>query len=520
MTGWLRATLAGCGLALLAAQALAQEVDVAGGRVAGRAMDDGSTIFHGIPYAAAPVGARRWKPPAPRAPWRGVLDGRRPAPACVQADAGWNRDFMRDAREDCLTVSIRTPALGRKAGLPVLVYVHGGSNAAGGAGSLGDDTIHREGIVLVKLQYRLGAFGFLGLDALRAEDPHRSSANYGLLDQIAALRWVRANIAAFGGDPARITVSGNSAGATDVLFLTYSPLAKGLFQRAILQSPAPGAPRTAAHSEAMGNTLLDRLQLPRGAAGLAALRRLPADAIARAALNLPTSPGVDMSFTWEQQNVDGYVLPEPYARAHARGAGRDVAFIIGTNTQELGAERKPEAGSPLLEAAFGTHAPAARALYGYRDGKGPDANPVLGTVPVQVMTDAWFRCPGRWLATRLLGSTRAVWRYEFGFGAFGSGKPPEHTTEMDYVYHAAPPDAPAGAWPPVQRYWANFIRGGNPNGAGLPVWPRVGQRDASLSIEPAGIEARHGARAAVCDLMFANVDHPPSASLPNDQEQQ
>jgi len=245
-------------------------------------------------------------------------------------------------------VSVRTPALGSKARLPVLVNVHGGSNAAGGAGSLAEDAIHREGIVLVKVQYRLGAFGFLGLDALRAEDPHKSSANYGLLDQIAALKWVKSNIAVFGGTPANVTVSGNSAGATDVLFLTYSPLAKGLFQRAILQSPAPGAPRTAAQSEAMGNVLLDRLKLPHVALGLAALRTLPAETINAAAQNLPTSPGVDMSFTWELQNVDGYVLPDSYAGAYANGAGRGIAVIIGANTQELGADRKPEAADPLV----------------------------------------------------------------------------------------------------------------------------------------------------------------------------
>ena len=481
--------------------AMAQEVTVREGKVAGLAMDDGSVAFHGIPYAASPEGARRWKPPAPRPRWRGVLDARQRAPACVQADAGWNQDFMKGAQEDCLTVSIRTPALGRKARLPVLVYLHGGSNAAAGAGSLAEDAIHREGIVLVRVQYRLGAFGFLGLDALRQEDPHKSSANYGLLDQIAALKWVRANIAAFGGDPARVTVSGNSAGATDALFLTYSPLAKGLFQRAILQSAAPGAPRTAAQSEAMGNVLLDRLKLPHGAKGLAALRALPAEAINAAAQNLPVSPGVDPSFTWEQLNVDGYVLPESYAHH----AGRGIAIIIGTNTQELGADRKPESAGAFVNAAYGARAPAALKLYG--------ADPVLGSIPTQVMTDMWFRCPARWLARHMSSENQRVWRYEFGFGAPATGKPPEHTTEMDYVYHAKP--AQAADWPPLQRYWANFIRSGDPNGAGLPHWPRVADNDASLSIEPTGVYSVHGARAALCDLMFKDRDHPPSAMIPN-----
>lgn len=519
MSGFSHKISVGFALAMLLSPGMAQEVNLTGGKVAGLAMDDGSMIFYGIPYAASPAGANRWKPPLPRAPWRGVLDARRPAQACVQADAGWNQGFMKGAQEDCLTVSIRTPGLGPRTRLPVLVYVHGGSNAAGGAGSLADDAIHREGIVLVKVQYRLGAFGFLGLDALRDEDPHKSSANYGLLDQIAALKWVQANIAAFGGDPAQVTVSGNSAGATDVLFLTYSPLAQGLFRRAILQSAAPGAPRTASQSEAMGNALLDRLKLPHGAKGLAALRTLPAEAINAAAQNLPTSPGVDLSFTWEQQNVDGYVLPESYARAYAKGAGRGIAILIGSNTQELGADRKPEAGDILVSAAFGALAPAARHLYGYQDGKSPNADPVLGSIPTQVMTDMWFRCPSHWLAQRMLSVTPSVWRYEFGFGAPGTRKPPEHTTEMDYVYHAAPANMGADDWPPVQRYWGNFVRKGNPNGAGLPYWPRVAERNASLSIEPAGIKPVYGARAALCDLMFKERDYPPSAVAPMGNEQ-
>lgn len=502
-------------LALHLPASMAQQVTVSGGKITGLSMPDGSTIFHGIPYAAAPEGQRRWKPPAPRARWSGVLDGRKQAPACVQADAGWNRALIEGASEDCLTVGIRTPTLDRAARLPVLVYIHGGSNAAGAAGSLEDDALHREGIVLVKIQYRLGAFGFLGLDTLRKEDPHGSSANYGLLDQIAALEWVQTNIAAFGGDPRRVTVSGSSAGATDALFLTYSPLAKGLFQRAIIQSAAPGAPRSAAHSDAMGDALLARLKLPAGAAGLAALRRMPADRIAAAAVDLPVSAGVDPSFTWEQQNLDGHVLPHDYAAAHAGGAGRDIAVIIGSNTQELGADRQPAAGAAMVRATFGAKAAAAMALYGYRDGKAPAADPLLGDVPAQVVTDIWFRCPARWLAHRMRDAGTRVWRYEFGFGAPGSGKPPEHTTEMDYVYHARPATVSAGAWPPVQRYWANFIRDGDPNGAGLPAWPMVAQRDASLLIAPQTIAAVDGARGELCDLVFQGVDHPQSAAVPN-----
>lgn len=498
--------------------ASAQQVEVSGGKVLGTPMADGSSIFYGIPYAAAPAGDLRWKPPAPRAPWPGVLDATKIAPACPQGDSGWNKSFLSNMGEDCLTVSIRTPAPAARAGkparLPVLVYIHGGSNAYAGVGDIAEDALHREGIVVVKLQYRLGAWGFLGLDALRDEDPHRSSGNYALLDQIAALKWIQANIASFGGDAGNVTITGNSAGALDALLLTLSPLSKGLFQKAILQAAAPGAPRTAQQNEAIGNTLLDRLKLPRGAAGLARLRKLPAATIDAAAANLPTPQGVDPSFIWEQQILDGHVLTLPYAEAYANGAGRDIRVIIGSNRQELGADRKPGTVPALLAAAFGKHAQKASALY--RD----DA--VLGSVSTQLLTDMWFRCPASWLSQRMANTTR-VWRYEFGFGAPGSGKPPEHTSEMDYVYRARPAKALPADWPPVQRYWANFIRNGDPNGVGLPHWPAVGEgsavvtpeQAAYLDIAPAGIVARKGLRAAQCKLMYRERDYPQSATVPN-----
>lgn len=502
------------------AGASAQQVEVTGGKVVGVPMADGSSIFYGIPYAAAPAGDLRWKPPAARAPWAGVLDATQIAPACPQGDTGWNKSFLATMREDCLTVSIRTPAPAtaaaamKKARLPVMVYIHGGSNAYAGVGDMADDALHREGIVVVKLQYRLGVWGFLGLDALRNEDPHRSSGNYALLDQLAALKWIQANIASFGGDVGNVTISGNSAGAMDALLLALSPLSKGLFQKAILQAAAPGAPRTAEQNEAIGNTLLDRLKLPHGAAGLAQLRKLSTATVDAAAANLPTPAGVDPSFIWEQQILDGYVLKLPYADAYASGAGRDIRVIIGSNSQELGADRKPDAVPALLAAAFGKHAQKATALY--------RKDAVLGSVPTQLMTDMWFRCPASWLSQRMANPTR-VWRYEFGFGAPGSGKPPEHTSEMDYVYRAKPAKALPAEWPPVQRYWANFIHHGDPNGAGLPHWPAVGQDTAAvapeqaayLDIAPAGIIARKGLRAAQCKLMYQERDYPQSATVPN-----
>jgi para-nitrobenzyl esterase len=349
--------------------------------------------------------------------------------------------FTEDATEDCLTVSLRTPSLRPGVRLPVLVYFHGGSNGYGGTGSLVDNGIHREGIVQVSVQYRLGVFGFLGLEALRKEDPHGASGNYALLDQIAALRWVKENIARFGGDPGRVTVTGNSAGGVDVLYLVMSPLARGLFDKAIVQSASPRKSISAAENEAAGAMLLKRLGLPPDAKGLARLRALPPAAVLAASRDWPVSHGGDAGSAWEQQVVDGYVMREPTVAALAGGAGRGMAILIGSNRQEAGAGRKPGAGPAMIRAAFGRHAAEAMPLYGYRSGVAPTADPLLGSVPAQVTTDIVFRCPVNWLVGKLLPNTARIWRYEFGLGAPGSGKPPTHTSEMDYIYKPVPADA-------------------------------------------------------------------------------
>lgn len=498
--------------ALVATSAMAQEVTVPSGRVVGQAMDDGSLVFHAIPFASAPTGVLRWKPPAPAPKWSGVRDATRPGAPCVQGDEGWNGPQVASGREDCLTVSIRTPAK-QPGPLPVLVYIHGGSNSAGDSGGLEEDTLHRHGVVVVKIQYRLGVFGFLGLSALREENPDQASGNYALLDQIAALRWVKANIARFGGDADNVTISGNSAGGTNVLFLTQSPLTKGLFNKAIVQSAAPGAPRTALENEQIGNLMLQRLKLPLGREGLAQLRQMPARDVIAAAVNLPTPPGVDPSFIWEQQILDGHVMRDTMSDAYAKGAGRDVAIIIGSNRQELGSQRDPAIGRTLIASAFGSRVQDALPLYGYGDGdaSASAADPLLGSVPVQLITDMWFRCPANWLAQRALTVTSRVWQYEFGFGWHGSGKPPSHTSEMNYVFRSPPASATQNDWPPVQQYWVNFIRTSTPNGPGLPQWPAAGENAAYLSIEPAGLTVKHRLRSEVCDLMYQDRDYPQSA---------
>jgi para-nitrobenzyl esterase len=212
---------------------------VEGGSVRGTIAGDGSTLlFRGIPFAAPPVENLRWKAPQPPVPWSGVRDASGPTPACIQNDQGWNHEDYLSGREDCLTLDVGTPSLTGKR--PVLVWIHGGSNRAGSPGGMITSPIVREGIVLVGMRYRLGIFGFLSHPALTREGGG-SSGNYALMDQIAALRWVRANIAKFGGDPDDVTIAGESAGSQDVSLLLAAPAARGLFKQAILESGTPGS---------------------------------------------------------------------------------------------------------------------------------------------------------------------------------------------------------------------------------------------------------------------------------------
>lgn len=501
------------GLAL-AGNVQAQEVSVSGGRVKGTARADGSQIYYGIPYAEAPAGDLRWKPPVPRKPWTGTLDATQRSAACVQADVGWNKSFTETASEDCLSLSIRTPSTDEAAKLPVLVYIHGGMNALAGAGEMEDEALHREGVVLIKIQYRLGVFGFLSLDALNREDAHKSSGNYALLDQIAALEWIQKNISAFGGDPNNVTITGNSAGALNALFLTLSPRAKGLFNKAILQAGAPGKPISLAQNVAIGNSLLKRLKLPANAKGVAELRGMPAGQVINASKDLPAPDGVDHTFLWEMQILDGYVMSLPYDQAYAQGAAKDVAVIIGSNTQEIGADRPVERGEVLITNAFGALADEARGLYGYTGSTPPKDDPVYGSLPTQVITDTWFRCPVSAFSGYMQKHSPYVWRYEFGLGNPGSGKPPEHTSEMPYVYKAIPTNEKPLEWPPIQKYWVNFIKTGNPNGANLPNWPNVGDQEAFLAFMPDGTHAATGPRTEICTLLKKHNANPQSPVAP------
>jgi para-nitrobenzyl esterase len=302
--------------------------------------------FKGIPFAAAPVGDRRWRPPAPITPRHGVQKATEFGPSCIQQQG--TMDFYRAIAEtfgqdpslvpdlgpfseDCLYLNVWTSSWGEDELRPVMVWIHGGGNTAGSASEVYYDgaRLARRDVVVVTFNYRLNVFGFLAHPALTAESEHGSSGNYALLDQISALRWVQRNIASFGGDPKRVTIFGESAGATDIAYLMSSPLARGLFHRAIMQSGGYGVSefRTLAEEEAVGEGLAAALDVGESDEVLTAMRAVCAEELHRVAVE--TYPA-----GFNAPNVDGWVLPEAPAETFETGEHIRVPLMIGLNGHE------------------------------------------------------------------------------------------------------------------------------------------------------------------------------------------
>ena len=309
---WLFLVFCFCaGASATALAADAPQVRLDSGVIAGRSLDeDGVALqtFQGIAYAAPPVGQLRWRPPKPVTPWRGTRRTAHFGPRCMQRPLFSDMVFRsRGMGEDCLYLNVWKPAAarGEKARLPVLVYFYGGGFVAGDGSELRYDgaSLASKGIVTVTVNYRLGVFGFFALPALVKESPHHAAGNYGLLDQVAALRWVKSNIAAFGGDPARVTIAGESAGSISVSALMASPLARGLFSQAIGESGAliaPIAPVTLAKMEEKGKAFAHSLENGQGT--LKSLRAMSAKALLQATRSRHGDADVD---------IDGWFLTEP-----------------------------------------------------------------------------------------------------------------------------------------------------------------------------------------------------------------
>ncbi len=450
---------------------------IAQGRLAG-ALADGVASFKDIPYAAPPVGDLRWRPPAAPAHWTEERKADAFGPACMQPTRR-----PASVSEDCLTLNIWTPA-DRPAGerLPVMVWIHGGAFTFGTGGTdfYDGSRFARRGVVVVTINYRLGRFGFFAHPALTAENPKGPLGDYGFLDQIAALKWVKANIAAFGGDPHRVTIAGESAGAMSVNYLLVSPLARGLFAGAISESGfarSPGKPMRGSpdSAEAVGTRIAQRLGVSGdGPAAAAALRALPA-----AALNTPPTGLLDPDIAFPI--IDGVIEPQNVADAFAAGREVRVPIIEGGNSWEaaLFADIARNPG-PWLDRA-GPDKPKVIALYAPA---GPAA------VAMAAFTDSEVTEPARFLAQRMTAAGEPAFVYFFSYMPAGD-KPDQpgapHGGEIGYVFGNLPDKPGAGyyGWPypaatpvdrklsdQIQAYWVAFIKTGAPDTAGGPSWPR------------------------------------------------
>ncbi len=483
-------------IALAMAAAAGPVVRTDDGPVRGEALAGGGAVFRGIPYAAPPVGPLRWRAPQRPRRWTAPRTTIAPHAACPQVASGeWNRAAAAGGAEDCLFVDVRTPGTAPTAKLPVLVWIHGGSNRAGAGGGTVESRITDHGLVLVSIQYRLGTLGFMSHPALSREQGGRSG-NYGLMDQQAALDWVRRNIARFGGDPARVTIAGESAGAMDVGLHLLSPGSRGLFHQAIAESGTAGfgtAPRSLTDNEALGTAIARAAGLAEGAT-TTQLRDLPVDAILRADNGID-APGLDDdSFVWLQAIVDGRVLPDTPARLLANGRINPVPLVIGVNARELPLHGGLADAPTTVRQAFGAHAEQALRLYGLQPGGVPVSDPRLGDVTMQLATDLTFRCPTIAVSNALTARGGSVWQYQFDYAPPGGSV--SHASELGYLFNTPQPGQP-----PLQAYWVNFVRTGDPNGGALIRWPAYDRGGrAYMAFDQNGPVAKAGLRRTICDL--------------------
>jgi para-nitrobenzyl esterase len=489
-------------VAWIAAAQTGPVVAVTGGKIRGRLAADGGAAFKKIPYARPPLGELRWREPQPVAPWSGIRKEQAFSVACTQLSEGWNKRYVEESAEDCLYLNVATPEWPPKSKHPVFVWIHGGSNTAGSGEAAGFDqrTLVRRGVVLVTIQYRLGALGFLAHPELARESRRRTSGNYGLMDQIAALQWVRKNIAKFGGDPRNVTAAGESAGAFDVSLLMTSPLAKGLFHRAIAESGAASGfdwPMTAAHAEANGRKMAAHLKAPDDGA-IRFLRTVGPREILQAAKDSSNNDRTGL-----QTSVDGYVLPKPPAVVFAEGLSARVPMITGSNAQETGGDIPAERLREAIRKAYGNLADRALKLYGLAD-------PLYGVPGRQWTTDIEFRCPSAAQAVAHAAAGNVTYEYEFERSLPGETAT-FHSSELNFVFGTWGEDVKLAAEDQklseqVQAYWTNFARTGDPNGEGLPAWPKFTVKSQDyLAFTDNGAVAKASMRREFCEVYIEDL---------------
>ena len=483
--------IAGLAAGLLPAQVHTNPptVRTAQGKVQGKTINHGKVkAFLGLPYAAPPVGELRWKAPEPPAKWSGVRDATKFGWRCAQGRVYDDMIFEDSGEsEDCLFLNVYAPANATaKSNLPVMFWIHGGGYAGGASSEPrhNGDFLPTKGVVLVTINYRLGPFGFLATQDL-AREAHGTAGNYGLLDMVAALRWVKANISGFGGDPGNVTIFGESAGSFAVSTLMASPLAKGLFHKAIGESGA-------AFSSTLAYDPLETREKTDGAwvaslgvKSLQELRALPTEKILHAAKS--------RSAVGFPPDIDGRLLTEPVEATYAAGRQAHVPLLAGWNRDEgsffamrgMTAEQWREMASGLFKkrsAEFlklypgDTDAQALRSAGDY----GSDAFIAFST---------W-----KWIEAHKKTGESPIYRYHFELAALPSKYHPGsfafHSDDIEYVFGTLD-TRPGGTVRPEDRklseqmmgYWTNFAKTGNPNGPGLPLWPKYGKSDELIHLD-------------------------------------
>jgi para-nitrobenzyl esterase len=469
------------GLALAVCALAADQVQVASGTLEGFTSPDKKIrIFEGIPYAAPPVGNLRWQPPQPAASWTGVRKATAFGSRCMQGNIFKDMIFRDPGpSEDCLTLNVWTPATSADEHLPVMVWIFGGGFQAGGTSEPRQDgtQLAHKGVIVVSMNYRLGVFGFFSHPELTKESAHHASGNYGLLDQAAALEWVKNNIAAFGGDPANVTIFGESAGSMSVSAQMASPVSKGLFKQAIGESGGVFGLRTPMNTVEKSEQIGKQFATSLGAANLEALRAKPANEILQASLKKENG----FRF-WP--NVDGYFFPENPWAIYAAGQQAQVPLLAGWNADEQNAatffgKSKPTKKNYVkkVQADFGSHADEVLKLF-------PDSTGAEMMQSAHDLASAEFitYSTWKWLNMQVEKGNAPVYAYHFeqvtppepgkkSHGAF-------HSSDIQFVFETQ--DSEKLAWSADDRkmsdmmssYWTNFAKTGDPNGSGLPHWPR------------------------------------------------
>lgn len=463
----------------VAPQATEEEIHTEGGPLSGTQQDN-IRVYKGIPYAAAPTGDRRWRAPGPPPSWGGVKRAEEFGPACAQQPMPFKIPGMKEepTSEDCLFLNIWTPAENADAGLPVMVWIHGGAfrNGSGSTPFFDGGKLAKRGVVLVTINYRLGVFGFLAHPELTAESETGASGNYALMDQIAALKWVKSNIAAFGGDPDNVTIFGESAGGGSVMLLTVSPQARGFFHAAISESgaalspTAPGGeslenPPTLKAAEDAGRAFAERA----GAASLAELRAMPVEQIL----------ATDSKFaSWPI--ADGAVVPGDVTAIYRAGKQADVPLLLGWNSDEGAMFARAEtvgAFEAAVRSRFADRAEDILPLYPVdsdADAKAADA---------ALFADVTFAWPA-WSMAAAQQDAGSASAYVYYFNHVPR-RPPGlpfksdgalHGDEIAYVFGNFMPMMPLrkedrAMHDLMASYWVNFAKTHDPNGAGLPEWP-------------------------------------------------